>query len=295
MSEKDPMEFSPFDAPVKDVKPNQSNGIKIERITDSELDGGKKMSTPPVDAPEFIIPDFDKIPNAPGTGSGRGFDPMAPGSSADPFAPGGSGMGGGGTKIDPEFKKEFTEYTAKWLIDMFFKLVVSGFRQFAKIDRNEVLIAIEQGHIDKGFLKYVDESNENVDREINVTEEEKKFIIEPLKYFIEVKKIEIGPGWMVAGSMLMVVVTIAIKAYEVKQQNKTLLDRMIKESSELKKGYAETKRGEDWKRQAAADPEVANFTQSTDTFSVEKESTPSSADEVIQIIDPEVIPNEVNF
>ena len=54
MSEKDPMEFSPFDAPVKDVKPNQSNGIKIERITDSELDGGKKMATPPVDAPELI-------------------------------------------------------------------------------------------------------------------------------------------------------------------------------------------------------------------------------------------------
>ena len=290
---KDPMEFSPFDAPVKDVKQGAgAGGIKMEQITDSELDGKKAgMNSNPMDAPEFVIPDFDKIPNMPGMGGGqRGPDPMAPGSANDPFTPPGGGTGADGVKMDPGFKKEFTEYTAKWLIDIFFRLVVAGFRQFAKIDRAEILIAIQQGHIDGSFLKYVDEANVNVERELNVTEDEKKFIIEPLRYFMEVKKIEIGPGWMVGGSLLMVVITLGIRAYEVKQQNKALLDRMIKESAEIRNGTSQVKKDQEWKSKAHGDPETVNFSEPT--FSVANEPRPSSNDEVIEVTNPEVVPNE---
>lgn len=293
---QDPMEFSPFDAPVKDVKPN-SGGVKIEQITDAELDG--KKTDIPKDAPEFVIPDFDSIPNAE-TGS-KGPDPFAPGSADDPFTPpggkGGSG-GSGGTNIDPGFQKEFTEYTAKFLIDIFFRLLVAGLCQFAKIDRKEILVAIDEGHIDPKFLQFVDEANVNVEREISVSEDEKRFIIEPLKYFMEVKKVQLSPGTMVGLAFLMVTAKMGIKAWEVKQQNKAILDRIIKESSEIKNAAREGRNNKRWNSQRSGDPEVVNFSTTSanaDTFTVEKESTPSVDEEIIEVSQVKEIPNDDNI
>lgn len=232
-------EYSPFDAPVKGptvTKPTEtSGGIKMETITDAELDG--KKADIPKDAPTFDIPKFDDIPNAP-LGSMTG-DPFAPGNGNNNGGGKGPGNGGtgtasDGTKVENGFAKEFSEYTAKWLVDIFFRLLIAGFRQYAKIDKSEVQRAITEGHIDGRFIKFVDEANENVDKKINVTDDEKKFVIEPLKYFLEVKKIQLKPEWMFITGLLMVGGGLFIKAMDVKKQNKAILDQMIKESATLR-------------------------------------------------------------
>ena len=233
-------EFSPFDAPVKEPSTLKTDpsGIKMEKITDSELDGSRKVDAPK-DAPVFEIPKFDEIPNIDSNGFG-GADPFAPGSSSG----GGNGMGGGGNsgggskaeeiKVDNAFAKEFSDYTAKWLVDIFFRLVLAAFRQFAKIDKAEFVKAVQDGYIDERFLKFVDEANDNVDKSINVTDDEKKFVIEPLKYFLEVKKVQLKPEWMFLVGILMVTGGLFIKAMDIKKDNKALLDKIIKESAKIR-------------------------------------------------------------
>jgi len=239
MAEKDT--FSPFEAPVKEPKVNKtetSGGIKMEPITDAELDG--KKADIPKDAPTFEIPKFDEIPNAPlGSGGFGAGDPMAPGAS-NSGGGGGAGNGSGsgtasdGTKVDSGFAKEFSEYTAKWLVDIFFRLLIAGFQQYAKIDKVEIIKAVNDGHIDARFLKFVDEANDNVDKSINVSDDEKKFVIEPLKYFLEVKKIQLKPEWMFITGLLMVGGGLFIKAMDIKNQNKVMLDKIIKESANIR-------------------------------------------------------------
>lgn len=232
-------EFSPFDAPVKEPSTLKTDpsGIKMEKITDSELDGGKKVDVPK-DAPVFEIPKFDEIPNI--DGNGFGGDPFAPGSSSGPNSSSGNQNNGGGgsrpeeVKIDNAFAKEFSDYTAKWLVDIFFRLVLAAFRQFAKIDKSEFVKAVQDGYIDERFLKFVDEANDNVDKSINVTEDEKKFVIEPLKYFLEVKKVQLKPEWMFLVGLLMVTGGLFIKAMDIKKDNKALLDKIIKESAKIR-------------------------------------------------------------
>jgi hypothetical protein len=229
MSDND---YSPFDAPVKELntlKNETSGGIKMEKITDAELDGKKDV---PGDAPTFEIPKFDEIPTADfGTG-----DPFAPGSGGGNNGGktgGGNGGGGnsdGGTKLDSGFAKEFSEYTAKWLIDMFFRLLIKAFVSYAKIDRSEVVKAINEGSVDPEFLKFVDQANDEVDKKLYVTEDEKKFVIEPLKYFLEVKKVQLKPEWMFGLGVVMVGGSLAIRAFELKKTNKEILDQIVKES-----------------------------------------------------------------
>ena len=169
--------------------------------------------------------------------------------------------------------------------------------QFAKIDRKEILIAIDEGHIDPKFLQFVDEANVNVEREISVSEDEKRFIIEPLKYFMEVKKVQLSPGTMVGLAFLMVTAKMGIKAWEVKQQNKAILDRIIKESAELKNAAREGRRNDQWSNKAASDPEVANFStvsSDADTFTVEPDKK-SSTDDEIEMVQAEELPSDDNI
>lgn len=257
-------EYSPFDAPVKDphkIKSETSGGVKMEEISDFELDG-KKIDVPG-DAPTFEIPKFDEIPNA---NLGGGGDPFAPGSgnSGGGKSPGSGNSGGDGTKVENGFAKEFSEYTAKWLVDIFFRLLIAGLCQYAKIDKAEVQKAVTDGFIDGKFLKFVDTANDNVDKSINVTDDEKKFVIEPLKYFLEVKKVQLKPEWMFITGILMVGGGLAIKAFDIKKQNKAMLDQMIKESAKDREEaranaerYGTGKKGQE----TQFNENVANFNQ----------------------------------
>lgn len=264
-------EYSPFDAPVKTpstIKTETSGGIKMEPITDAELDG-KKDTDIPKDAPTFEIPKFDEVPNAE-LGGGGGFgggDPLAPGaggSGGGGKGPGSSGGGtaGDGTKVDGGFAKEFSEYTAKWLVDIFFRLLIAGFQQYAKIDKAEILKAVNDGFIDPRFIKFVDEANSNVEKSINVSEEEKKFVIEPLKYFLEVKKIQLKPEWMFITGLLMVGGGLFIRAMDVKNENKAMLDKIIKESQKIREDAARGS-AEDRYRNRERDP---NFNENIQDF-----------------------------
>ncbi len=67
-----------------------------------------------------------------------------------------------------------------------------------------------------------------------MSESEKKFVIEPLKYFMEVKKIQLKPEWMFLTSLLVVSGSLFMSAMDVKKQGKTILDRIIKESADIK-------------------------------------------------------------
>lgn len=222
----------------------------MEPITDAELDG-KKETDIPKDAPTFEIPKFDEVPNADiNSGGFGGGDPLAPGGASSGGGGGkgpgngGSGSASDGTKVDNGFAKEFSEYTAKWLVDIFFRLLIKGFQQYAKIDKAEILKAVNDGFIDPRFIKFVDEANSNVEKSINVSEEEKKFVIEPLKYFLEVKKIQLKPEWMFITGLLMVGGGLFIRAMDAKNENKVMLDKIIKESAEIRKNN-EAKRADE--------------------------------------------------
>lgn len=239
-------DYSPWDAPVKEpktLKTETSGGIKMEEIKDAELDG-KKNEPPPNDAPEFEIPKFDEVPDAQ-LGNG---DPNAPGGGGgNPFSSSsGSGTSSGSgdkksedKKYDAGFMKEFSDFSAKWLVDIFFKLLVGALKQFAKIDKAEVITAINQGFIDASFLKFIDQANDKVESRIFVTEDEKKFVIEPLKYFLEVKKIQLKPEYMFLTGLLFVGGTLGMRAYELKKENKELLDQVIKESAKIRESQKE--------------------------------------------------------
>jgi hypothetical protein len=289
-------DFSPFDAPVKEPHSGKTDpsGIKMEKITDAELDGKKGGSfDAPKDAPVFEIPQFDEIPEGKFSG----------GFNGDPFAPGGDNGGGnkntnngGGngesTKVDSAFAKEFSDYTAKWLVDIFFRLVLAAFRKFAQIDKSEIVKAIEQGFIDERFLKFIDEANDNVEKSINVTEDEKKFVIEPLKYFLEVKKVQLKPEWMFLVGLLMVTGGLFIKAMDIKKDNKALIDKIIKESADIKsqKKGDTSKADEDFNRKRNDD--YGNVETFTDKPKNDFSFTPPPSEPNIEVVDAEIIPND---
>lgn len=224
------MEFSPFTAPKKEAKgPQMAEGMKVETITDAQLDGNASSGTPfddaPKDAPEFKLPNFDDTPKA-------DFPPPGGGNSGGGNSGGGSGSAPNeGSKMDPEFAKGLSEYTAKWLVDIYFRLLIMGLTSYAKINKTEVVQGVRDGLIDSKFLKYVDEANKNVDKGITVSEDEKNFIIEPLKYFLEVKKVQVKPEYMFLGSLVMVSGQMFFRANEIKKDNKDILDRIINESA----------------------------------------------------------------
>ncbi len=228
--------FSPFDQPKKEARVpgmTDNTGMKIEHINDDHIDGpkpgGAAPATPfddgPKDAPVFTVPNFDQVPNAeipPSTGGGNSG------------GGGGSSTSGSGTKMDPEFTKGLSEFTAKWLVDMYFKLLIMGLVSYAKINKTEVMAGVKEGYIEEKFVKYVEQCNKNVESGITVTDEEKNFIVEPLKYFLEVKKVNIKPEYMFLGGLVMVSGQVFFRANEIKKQNKEILDRIIAESAAIR-------------------------------------------------------------
>ena len=296
----DDSEYSPFDAPVKEPatlkKQETSGGVKMEQITEAELSGGGKKIDEPLDAPTFEIPTFDEIPPAGGGGGGFGAgDPFAPGSANDTSSGGGNKGGGGGgnsssegTKVDNGFAKEFSEYSAKWLVDIFFKLLIAGFVQYAKIDKIEVIKAVNEGQIDGSFLKFVDEANDNVTKSINVTDDEKKFVIEPLKYFLEVKKVQLKPEWMFITGLLMVGGGLFIKAQDVKNENKALLDKIIRESQRIREENAASGNANRRRSEPSFNENVESFSRPVDF------STPPRTEGGIEVVEAVEVDNDNN-
>jgi hypothetical protein len=250
--------FSPFDAPIKDTtkKPGASSDVKMEEISEAEATGqnqdngefneggegagqteggdgnppGAQPPPPPEpkDAPAFQPPNFNDVPGyqAPPPGEG-GEDP----TSDEP-------AGGGKeetTKVPEGFSKEFADYTAEWLVDIYFKLFLGAIRNYCKIDKTEVLRAVNKGIINPKFVKFIENINNKVDSELDVTEEEKKFVIEPLQQFIVMKKIAVKPEYLMLGSLIMVSGTIFLRAQELKEQNKIILDQILKESADIQR------------------------------------------------------------
>lgn len=287
-------DFSPFDAPVQEPNSKKSDpsGIKMEKITDAELDGNKGSADMPKDAPVFEIPQFDEIPEGKFDGGFQG-DPFAPGGDRGDTKNSGSGEKSESTKVDNAFAKEFSDYTAKWLVDIFFRLVLAAFRKFAQIDKSEIVKAIEQGFVDERFLKFIDEANENVEKSINVTDDEKKFVIEPLKYFLEVKKVQLKPEWMFLVGLLMVTGGLFIKAMDIKKDNKALIDKILKESADIKAQKSGSPKSNDSSKKGNDSYEnIETFTNNSNSeFNF---TPPSSSEPNIEVVDAEVIDNDEN-
>lgn len=240
--------FSPFSAPLREKKKDE---VKFEEIPESELHEGetggegKKNPNNPQDAPEFIPPVFDDIPSADFGEEGEEGEENEEEEEESHE-----------TEVPDAFSEEFSEYTAKWLVDIYFRLFLAGVKQYCKIDRSEVLKAINEGYIHPKFLKFVDEANDNVDDNIKITDDEKNFIIEPLKYFMKIKKIKLKPEYMVLTSLVMVSGSIFMNSMDLKEQNRTILDKIMKESSDIK-------RAEEKERTKSEPQNVESFTNST--------------------------------
>ena len=212
--------FSPLDEPVVETKKKStSSDVPYEKIPESEVSGEATK-----DAPEFKLPNYDDVPS-----TEVPFDEPKSGGEAPVEE-----QKQEETKIPDNFSKEFSEYSAKWLVDVYFRLFVAGVKQYSKIDKAEVLKAVNAGVIRPEFIKFIDEANDNVDDNIKVSEEEKEFIIEPLKYFLQVKKIQLAPEWMVLTSLAMVSGSIFLNAMDIKEQNKAIIEKIVKESTKIR-------------------------------------------------------------
>jgi hypothetical protein len=284
--------FSPFSAPVADKKTGPGggsvpDGVKLEEISEAEAtgqdeeiqsggdggnipdDGNPPGAAPqpqpqPMDAPIFTPPNFADVPNA---------EIPADNPLSDDTG-GGGGSGGGTTKVPDGFGKEFADYTAQWLVDIFFKIFLQAVRTYCKIDKTEVLRAVNQGHIHPRFVGFIDKLNKKVDAEIDVTDEEKDFVIGPLKQFMVIKKIEVKPEWMMLGSLAMVAVSIGMRAHDLKNQNAEILQNILRESAEIKRGGGGSAAGsvtdiptEPDSPPGAAGINVEDFTKSAETSS----------------------------
>lgn len=224
--------FSPFDAPLKGSK--KIVDVPYEEIheTPPADPGASTFSStpPPQDAPEFEVPNYDDVPTA----DMGDFDNFGE-------TPSSGGMGGSDDTIPPPdgFNKEFSTYTAKWLVDIYFKLLLTGITEYAKIDRREIQKAVHDGLIDERFLKFVDEANANVDNELTISDEEKEFIIEPLQFLLEQKKIQFKPEYMVLASLVIVSGSLFMNAQDIKNQNAMVLDKIVEESRNIRQNKKE--------------------------------------------------------
>ncbi len=274
--------FSPFDPPVKEVKKpvTDNTGMKYENISDKELDGNKgggnnifdnKGTDIPKDAPEFTVPDFDKVPNSeipPLTDSPK------PGS-------GGSGSKTESTKIPDDFQKEFTGFMAKWLVDLYFKIGIIAIKSYTKVDKSEFRKLVDNDEMDPKFERAVDEHNRKLENQEWVTEDEKKFIIEPLKYFIEVKGIKMKPEYMFLGGLVVVSAAVGFRAYECKKDTKDLIERMLKDSAKTREAMRQTG-GNNFKgNYPPENVETFSGSRPEETFSVEDKNKTYSSSEVI--------------
>lgn len=243
-----------------------NTGMRIEHINDSHLDGpgpnaapnpgGTPFDDQPKDAPVFNIPNFDQVPNA--------EIPPSAGGGGSSSGGGGSSTNSGTTKADPEFTKGLSEFTAKWLVDMYFKLLILGLGKWVKLDKGEIMAEVRAGNIDEKFVKYVDQTNKGVDSNLVVTEDEKKFIIGPLQYFLEAKKVNIKPEYMFLGGLVMVSGKMAMKANEIRKENKEILEKIIAESAAIRKQNG-------GRPSDNAFEEKENFNNSGQTFSVQND------------------------
>jgi len=262
--------FSPFDAPIKGsrkISPDQS--VPVEEIGSDEFQQPKTappspsqedigrdptQKAPPQDAPEFQIPKFDDVPEA---------DMGSFGQEEATIDEGGEeGEASGTTEMPEGFSEEFSEYTAKWLVDIYFRLFIAGIKEYAKIDRTEVLKAVNEGYIDSKFLKFIDEANENVDSNVSISEDEKDFIIEPLKYFLKIKKIQLRPEYMVLISLVIVSGSIFMNAQDLKSQNREVLDKIIEESRKIRN---KTPSSQPKPPEASAEPPPEDVEEFTET------------------------------
>ena len=217
-------QFSPFDAPLRGSK--KVVDVPYEEIVDAPpaSPGGSTFSSepPPTDAPTFEVPNYDDVPTA-DMGDFGGFDEGGATDTKDE------------TIAPPDgFNKEFSEYTAKWLVDIYFRLFLTGVKEYAKIDRREVVNAVHSGLIDERFLKFVDEANANVDNELSISDEEKEFIIEPLQFLLDQKKIQFKPEYMVLASLVIVSGSIFMNAQDIKTQNAMVIDKIVEESKNIR-------------------------------------------------------------
>lgn len=218
--------FSPFDSPVTDTK---KQDIKIEKIEEAEIMGESTSTTQketPKDAPEFNPPDFDSVDD------GGDFADFSDGGGI----PGEKGSGGETEEVEVPsgFSKEFTDYSAKWLVDIYFKLFIGGLKAYCKIDKSEIQRGINSGLIHPKFVKYVDDANDKIDNGIDVSEQEKDFIIEPLKFYMESKKIQMKPEYMVLGSFIMVSAGLFMSAMDMRKQNQLIVEQIIMESEKIR-------------------------------------------------------------
>jgi hypothetical protein len=248
MEENSKAGFSPFDAPIKDSKKPGGSDVKMEEISEAEVTGqnqqdggevageqgdgnppGEQPPPPPQDAPAFQPPNFNDVP---------GMQPPQPGGGDNPISdePTSGSKKDESTKVPEGFSEEFSNYTAKWLVDVYFQLFLGAIRNYCKIDKTEVMRAVNKGIIHPKFVKHIENINKKVDENLIVTEEEKEFVIGPLEQFIVMKKIQVKPEYLMLGSLIMVSGTIFLRAQELKEQNTIILDTILKESADIQRG-----------------------------------------------------------
>lgn len=129
---------------------------------------------------------------------------------------------------------EFSDHTAKWLVDVYAQTFCMFMRNYAKIDKKTVYEAILAGYLDERFLDLIEDENAKVDSRIKMTDEQKKFIISPMKNFVQVNKIKVPTGLQIIIGLGVVSGTIFMSANDLRKSNEFLLQKIMQESQRIR-------------------------------------------------------------
>jgi hypothetical protein len=229
--------------------PEETEFPETETVVEEENKDGKNL--------------FDKIKDADHDKDGEKMDAEKKdlfgedNPKNNPIDDGGEGDGEGGDssenkeeadepkEADTGMTDEFAQFTAKWLVDVYSQTFCMFLKNYSKIDKKTVYEAILSGHLDERFLKHIETANAKVDKEITFTEEQKKFIVEPLTRFVKVNKVKVPSGLQLLIGLGVVSGAVFMTANDLRKDNEYLLNRIIQESQKIREAIRRKRDGID--------------------------------------------------
>jgi hypothetical protein len=233
----------------KEVESKDTHNLKSDKDIDFKIDD-------PYGSPDEDEQDFDSSDDELGSPDDNEFDEFDDNDyndseddldeldeMSDDFD---DGVSGGGIDEDlgedlGEEKKEFigvsksaSQATAKWLIDVITKFILTMLKEWVKINMNTVYQEIIEGEIDEGFLPEIEKSNALIDTELSLSEQDKKMLMDSLVSATEGKPIVLPPALKFLGTALVVFLPIILNLNKIKKRQDMILYNIRKKSEELR-------------------------------------------------------------
>lgn len=134
------------------------------------------------------------------------------------------------TENNTGMTNEFAMFTAKWLVNVYSNTLTMWLKEWAKIDKKAIYEAVLNGHLDEKYLDVVDKENKKVEEKLVFSEEQKKFIVEPLTQFVKINNVQVPSGLQVIIGLAVVSGSVFMQANTIRKDNQYVLQRILRET-----------------------------------------------------------------